>query len=112
MENLITNKLTGSSYSFVQYRLMVNDILSKPKYWAVSLMGNFSRKKVYLTATVLGLQLKDMLDILLNNPNSLSTPSQTYWGRSMQIYLNQQKAAGTPVYDEDGTLMIMGSSVQ
>ena len=112
MQNLITNKLTGSSYSFVQYRLMLNDILSKPRYWLVSSMGNFSRKKVYLTAAVLGLQLTDMFDVLLNNPSSLAGPSQSYWGRTMQIYLNQQKAAGTPVYDEDGTLMIMGSSVQ
>jgi len=112
MQSLVTNSVTGSSFSFVKYRLMVNDILSKPKYWSVSNMGNFSRKKVYLTAAVLNLQLKDMFDILLNNTNSLSTPSQSYWGRSMQIYLNQQKAAGTPVYDEDGSLMVMGTSVQ
>jgi hypothetical protein len=112
MQNLITNKLTGSSFSFINYRLMVNDVLSKPRFWLVSSMGNFSRKKVYLTAAVLGLQLQDMFDILLNNPNSLSGPSQSFWGRSMQIYLNQQKAAGTPVLDEDGTFMIMGSSVQ
>lgn len=112
MQSLVTNSVTGASFSFINYRLMVNDILSKPRYWLVSSMGNFSRKKVYLTASVLNLQLKDMFDILLNNTNSLSTASQSFWGRSMQIYLNQQKAAGTPVYDEDGTLMVMGTSVQ
>ncbi|MES2332026.1 MAG: DUF4843 domain-containing protein [Bacteroidota bacterium] len=112
MQSVVTNSVTGSSFSFLKYRLMVNDILSKPKYWGTSTMGNFSRKKVYLTASVLNLQLTNMFDILLNNTNSQSLPAQTYWGRSMQIYLNQQKAAGTPVYDEDGSLMIMGSSVQ
>jgi uncharacterized protein YpmS len=113
IQSRITNSITGASFSYIKYKIVLNDVLTQPKYWLSSYMGTFSRKKIYTTASVLNVPVATMLDILQNNTGSVAISSQNFWGRSMQIYLNQQKAAGTPVYEDDGTtLMLMGPSVQ
>jgi hypothetical protein len=113
MNSQIINAQTGASFSYVTYTISLVDILTQPKYWLTTYMGNFSRKKVYLTAAVTGVPIATMLDILQNDTGSASVGDQNFWGRTMQLYLNQQNAAGTPVYEDDGvTLMLMGDSVQ
>lgn len=113
MQSKVINSITGATISYVSYKIYLNDNLTQPKYWLSTYMGTFSRKKVYATAAALNVSIATMLDILQNNTGSTAISSQVFWGRSMQIYLNQQKAAGNPIYEDDGTtLMLMGPSVQ
>lgn len=109
MKTKVTNSITGAYFSYIKYKIVLNDILEKPAQWLSGYLGTFSRTKVYLMSQVLGLTPKEISDVI---GLSTSIPVQNYYGRTMQIYLNQQKAAGTPVYEDDGTLMAMGASVQ
>lgn len=94
-----------NTVSTIRHRIMVNDILRKPMYWIDGYLGSFSRKKLYL--------LSEMLEIPIDRLNSTITiPEVMYFGRFMQRYLNEQKAAGNTIKEADGTDMIMGPSVQ
>jgi hypothetical protein len=85
-------------------------MFQQPKYWYAPYVGTFSRKKVYVMSQVLGLTPQQISDV---TSSSTSLGTENYYGRTVQIYLNQQKAAGTPVYEDDGiTLMAMGTLVQ
>jgi hypothetical protein len=109
MKTKITNSITGASFSYIKYKIFLNDILAPAKYWFVPYLGNFSRKKVYVMAQVLGITPQQINDV---TSSSTTLSVENYYGRAVQIYLNQQKAAGTPIYEDDGTLMVMGTSVQ
>lgn len=93
-----------------QYKMWVSDMIIQPRTWLTQYMGPFSRKKVYLTSTVVGLDVQDMMNDF-NGTATISYNSQIAWGREMKIYLDQQAAAGTPVYEDNGTLMVMGTSL-
>jgi len=97
--------------SATRFKLWITDIMTKPKYWDAGYMGGFSRKKVYLTASVLGLNVQEMIDILNGTDGTVAVNAQIAWGRSMKLYLNQQAAAGTPVREDDGSLMVMGNLI-
>jgi len=101
----------STTCSAISYKLWASDIMTQPAYWSTAYMGTFSRKKIYLTANVLGLSVQEMISTITNNNPALSLNSQLSWGRSMKLYLNQQAAAGTPVYEDDGTLMKMGDQL-
>jgi hypothetical protein len=109
----ISNTTTGASVNKLQYTVFVTDVLTQPSRWDTQRMGSFSKKKIYLTASVTGVDITVLLNTLLgkNVPDN-SLTSQTYWGRVMQLYLNGQKANGTPVLENDGTPMIMGTVSQ
>lgn len=110
MKTKTTNSITGAYFSFIKYRINLNDIFEKPKYWYEPYVGTFSRKKVYLMSQVLGITPQQINEV---TSSSTSLGTENYYGRAVQIYLNQQKAAGTPVYEDDGTtLMAMGTLVQ
>jgi hypothetical protein len=101
----------STTISATRYKLWVNDLMSQPKYWQNGYMGAFSRKKVYLTASVLGLNVQEMIDILNGTDGTVALNAQIAWGRSMKLYLNQQAAAGTPVKEDNGSLMVMGNLI-
>lgn len=91
--------------SYITYKVNVNDILRKPGRWLDSYLGVFTRKKLFL-----------LCDLLNTTTAYLDTQAPVsdivFFGRFMQRYLNQMAADGNPVYEEDGSLMKMGPSVQ
>jgi len=96
------------------YKLWIDDMLTQPLRWNTAYMGTFSKKKIYLTATTLGLDIQETIKLLNSTDGPGSTAAlnaQIAWGRSMKLYLNEQTAAGTPVYEDNGVLMAMGSSI-
>lgn len=105
MQTRITNTNTGAFISYITYRLIVNDILTRPKSWLDFYEGAFSRKKITMMALVLGVGIADI-------SNNSSIPQLIYWGRATQLYLNEQKEKGNIIYEDDGTVMAMGPGVQ
>lgn len=100
-----SNTAVSAPYSYITYKLRINDIISKPKYWLTGYHGTFSRKKILLMAEVLETTVADI--------SATSVIAEIiYQCRATQLYLNAQKAAGNPVYEDDGSLMSMGASVQ
>lgn len=99
----VQSKLVTSStaVSTIIQTIKVNDILKQPKYWLDYYLGPFSRKKLYLMSDILGITI-DKLDV------SASVAELVFYGKFMQRYLNEQKAAGTPILEDDGTPMTMG----
>ncbi len=89
------------------FSLKVTDILSKPKYWLDAYFGVFSRKKILFIC-----ELNNFSPTYLDGATPPSIGLLTFYGRFTQRYLNEQKAAGNIILDEDGTEMVMGPSVQ
>ncbi|MFT3902786.1 MAG: DUF4843 domain-containing protein [Niabella sp.] len=105
VKSKITNPTTGTVLHYTRMKVIVSDMLTKPMYWLDYYLGDFSRKKVYLMADVLDVPIKEVAEIS-------DIGKQNFWGRYMQIYLNDKKGSGNPVYEEDGSEMIMGMGVQ
>ncbi|SFG92062.1 DUF4843 domain-containing protein [Pedobacter insulae] len=95
----------GKIHSFVNYRWFVNDIIKRPGRWLDVYLGTFSRKKLFLMVEVLGVD-----PIKLDS--SVSIAETLAYGKFMQRYLNDQRAAGNTILEEDGSAMIMGSAAQ
>lgn len=104
MNNKVVNS-AGKLQSFVSYRWFVNDIIKKPGRWQDTYLGTFSRKKLFLMVEVLGVD-PARLD------NAVSIAEVLAYGSFMQRYLNDQRAAGNTILEDDGSVMIMGASVQ
>ena len=106
MENRVTNSLTGATLSFTRHTVYVNDVLKKPARWLDAYFGTFSRQKLALICELFNVT-PEYLD------KSLSIPEMTYYGKYTQRYLNDKKALGETIYEEDGvTEMTMGPSSQ
>lgn len=105
MADKVINKTTGKTYSFITYKVYINDIVKKPSGWFDFYLGVFSRKKLFL-----------MVDVLNVEPSFfVGSPSLGIlgaYGKYMQRYLNDQKVAGKTILEDDGTEMIMGPGVQ
>lgn len=105
---LNNNRDTTARYTRVS--VVVNDMINKPNYWRDIYLGPYSRTKLYLMAEICNVTVKEIIDA--NTLATYNPYSDNIWGRVVQLYLNDQKSAGTPVYDEDGSLMRMGNDVQ
>ncbi len=108
--NFVTNKLTninasGDTLSCTKFTLLISDIITEPDGWGVYWLGKFSLKKILLMSKVLG------VDISIFN-EELSLGEMQYYGVIMQRYLNMKISKGETIYEEDGTVMIMGILVQ
>ncbi len=101
----ITNPNTAEKISHIHYEVIAHDMIPKPLYWFDPYFHTFSRKKFLLICEVF--QFEPIYFINLTNMSEMSVISKL-----MQRYLNEQKAAGNIIYDEDGSEMIMGSSAQ
>ncbi|TCC97785.1 DUF4843 domain-containing protein [Pedobacter hiemivivus] len=109
MQDVVINTTTGKKKSYIQHTLWINDILKKPRSWLDTYMGPFSRKKLFLLADLA--EINDIAD--LDNTSITTIPKTIYYGTFMQRYLNEMRAMGKTIYEEDGvTEMIMGPSVQ
>lgn len=109
MQDVVINTTTGKKKSYIQHTLWINDILKKPKSWFDPYVGVFSRKKLFLLADLA--EINDIAD--LDNTSITTIPKMIYYGTFMQRYLNEMRAMGKTIYEEDGTTeMIMGPSVQ
>ncbi|MHA4807341.1 DUF4843 domain-containing protein [Flavitalea flava] len=98
--------ITGKPVYYTIFKVVMQDGLTQPRIWneAVLFFGTFSPKKLRLISAVTGIPL-----------NTLSTgnsyPMWGFWATMTNRYLLDQKAAGTPVLEDDGTPMAMGRFV-
>lgn len=99
--NKVANTTTGQIHSYVAYKWYVNDIIKKPARWLDVYVGVFSRKKLSLMVTVLGADPAYM-------DSAISIGELAAYGKFMQRYLNEQKALGNTILEEDGNIMVMG----
>lgn len=95
---------------FHSFRIFMNDFASRPDRWLDAYLGPFSGKKAQLMTDLFGFDFEhDWV------PPYGPTSAVTYilaGAYAMQRYLNEMDAAGTPVLEEDGSKMIMGTYVQ
>ena len=96
---------TKKKNSLVNYRWFINDIIKKPGRWLDGSFGVFTRKKLLLMAEILGIE-PAYLD------TSVSIAETYAYGKFMQRYLNEERAAGRTIYEENGSEMVMGAEVQ
>ncbi|WP_158622493.1 DUF4843 domain-containing protein [Pedobacter sp. KBW06] len=108
MADRVLDAATGRKISYIRYKIHLNDILKKPAAWLEYYLGPFSRKKLFLMAETA--EIKDIGD--LDNTNLTSISKLVFYGTFMQRYLNEMKASGKTIYEEDGKEMRMGDSVQ
>lgn len=109
MQDRVINTATGKKLSFTTHTIWVNDIVKKPQAWLDAYLGTFSRKKLFLLAEIA--EIKNIGD--LDNYTLTPISKLVYYGTFMQRYLNEMKANGKTIYEENGTTeMIMGTLVQ
>lgn len=105
MNNKVINQTTGKKLSYVNYRWFVNDIIKRPARWLDTYLGTFTRKKLFLIVSLLNIE-PSYLD------TSASIAETVAYGKYLQRYLNEQKLLGNTILEDDGSIMIMGPSVQ
>ena len=106
--NLIGNEKSSNANKLLNYNkfeLTISDILTKPTLWdsfVVYYLGTFSVKKLYLYAEV--------NNIPVPNWNKNQPEISSFFTRKdvLKAYLQGQRAAGTPVLEDDGTEMVLG----
>ena len=98
--------ISGKPVYYTIFRVIMQDGLTKPWLWSQAsyYFGTFSPKKLKLIHTVTGMPL-DALSSYDYYAN------WTFWATMTNRYLLDQKAAGTPVLEDDGTPMTMGRIV-
>lgn len=106
MRDKVIDRATGKKLSFVKHKLICDDILKRPRMWLDGYWGTFSRKKLFLMVEVLNISPAYM-------DAGITIAETVAYGKYMQRYLNEQKAANKTVYEADNvTEMIMGPSSQ
>ncbi len=115
-----TNGVTITGYQ-TRMTLKADDIAGAPPFWTVGssfyngtvgYLGAFSRLKFQLLITYYNLDGNQLVA-----PNWITTDNNNRrfagWANGLKAYLTRMAAAGTPVYEEDGTtLMKMGIYAQ
>ncbi|TCD29745.1 DUF4843 domain-containing protein [Pedobacter psychrodurus] len=105
MRDKVTNAATGTKMNFIKYKIIMSDILKKPRRWSDNLMGTFTRKKLFFMCDYLNIT-PAYLD------TSISVAEGTAFPKLIQRYLNEQKIAGKTIYEDDGSEMSMGPDAQ
>ncbi|MBD0833450.1 DUF4843 domain-containing protein [Aestuariibaculum sediminum] len=91
--------------SYNEFEITLSDILTEPAIWSSFMgyyLGDFSPKKLYLFAEVNGIPVPNY------DEEQADLNSFFAYGKVFKNYLADQKAAGTPVLEEDGSEMILG----
>nr|WP_199083200.1 DUF4843 domain-containing protein [Pedobacter sp. ASV19] len=110
------NNVTQLIY-FTRLKIRVDDIAGPPEFWTPGnpsfkttsyLLGVFSTKKFQLLINQYNLDVNK-----ITQPNWIKQDGNSTrisgWASGLKAYLNQMAAAGTPVYEADGTTrMTMG----
>ncbi|HWK07428.1 MAG TPA: DUF4843 domain-containing protein [Puia sp.] len=109
MVNDTLDAISGKPNYFTIFKVVMEDGLTQPPHWnwgggPLYYFGTFSVKKVKLTSQITGMPLGAVAD---DNDWAL----WPYWATMMNRYLLDQKAAGTPILEDDGTPMTMGRIV-
>ena len=105
MRDKVIDVATEKRLSFVKHKIIIDDIIKRPKLWLDGFWGTFTRKKLFLMVEVLNISAAYM-------DASITIAEISAYGKFMQRYLNEQRSAGKTVYEDDGTEMIMGPSSQ
>jgi hypothetical protein len=103
----------GASVNVNSFKVIMSDILVQGQYWSSysPYFGTFSAKKIRLINQVTGMPLNYVTIVGLYDLSS--GPRLGVWAVTMTNYLNQQKAAGHTVYEDDGvTPMAMAAAYQ
>jgi len=97
----------GTVISYLKYRISFSDILTEPAGWTLE-FGLFSPKKMRIVAELAGIDASWLNFGDDEYPlNSNAYRYRTYYFiELLNAYLSEMAAAGTPVYYEDGTLMV------
>ncbi|ETN94971.1 DUF4843 domain-containing protein [Zhouia amylolytica] len=101
MKNKVTDELTQEKRDFTVFELAADDIFKTPSYWFETYLGTYTLKKADLMQELLGIpydfyESRDALQYIF------------YHAKFMKRYLEEKKAAGETIYEEDGTEMQMG----
>jgi hypothetical protein len=96
----------------------VDDIAGPPWFWNpaknpysstfIGYLGTFSTKKFQLMIGRFDLDI----NVITTEKYLPPATSTLAWGKSLQSYLNQMESEGTPILEEDGSLMKMGQYAQ
>ncbi|WP_316794115.1 DUF4843 domain-containing protein [Pedobacter frigoris] len=96
----------GKPISTVRAKILFDDKDSKPKYWLDAAFSTYSREKLFFICDLFGI-----------SPRYFETAQDigeiNGYGKFAQRRLNELAAAGTPVYEKNGTTrMVMGPNAQ
>lgn len=98
-------KTTQSSR--IEHVIEFSELLTKePETWSESKFGKFSPAKFILICDVAKISRVNFVDRTYMSPGRVSITAQV-----VQNYLNERKASGDPVFEEDGTEMGIGLNV-
>lgn len=100
----LVNTASSQYVSTIRHRIKIDDNLARPVNWSEAHLGTYSRTKLLFICDITELAIADF--------STFNVPKLQFIGRFAQKYLNDQSLAGTPVLDEDGSLMKMGTAVQ
>jgi hypothetical protein len=94
----------------VAYTITFDDIFARPKVWLDSYHGTYSRTKMYAMTNFFGLQLIQWT--LTSGTGAIGATTWITFTRVFQRYLNEERARGNEIMDEDGKPMSMGALSQ
>ena len=105
--NNFKSRIVGSKpISTIRTKILFDDKDTKPKYWLENAFGTYSREKLFF-----------ICDLFAFSARYFETPQDigelNGYGKFAQRRLNELAAAGTPVYEKNGTTrMVMGAFAQ
>ena len=116
--DVVSGGVTSTTY-YTRLKIALDDIAGPPAFWSksspyysytVGYLGDFSTLKFQLLVNRYNLNVDELIQ-----PAWFLTGSNYYrlsgWGSGLKNYLARMAAAGTPVYEADGTtLMAVGPS--
>lgn len=113
----VLSTLTGSTAAtvvdggMINYMISADDMASKPSFWEASICtpfwGPYSLKKLLLYAQVCNLDLS----VIAAPGYILNYTQMRAYARIMRTYLLDMQGRGTPVLEENGSPMVMGTAI-
>ncbi|SMC87360.1 DUF4843 domain-containing protein [Pedobacter nyackensis] len=100
-----TRKITGKTISTISTKVKFDDIIKKPALWNDAYWGTFSRTKLFFMCEFLEIDPK-----YLDTGSSIALAEFSVFGKIVKRRLDELKAAGTPVLEDNGSEMKMGAS--
>jgi len=97
-----TRLIGGKPISTIKYKIRIDDVVKKPKYWLDGPFGTWSRTKMFF-----------ILDFLHLPGDYMETPRNVgelnSYGKIVKRELDRLTSLGQPVLDENGKPMTMGT---
>ncbi|MBC9931079.1 DUF4843 domain-containing protein [Chitinophaga qingshengii] len=109
LQLLVKDKNNNRFTSLLRHVIIVDNKLNIPdKGWYEDFYGPFTSKKMLLMGELLELSIQD----LYNKIGSADPGATRFYANYLKTYLKDMEAAGTPVQEDDGTLMKLGKYMQ